>query len=619
MRTPPTQEQKDYLALIGAFSVCPIQPVIKKDGLTVMSDATSAHSGRRIFLKCVIAIIVMILTLFLVQRAFPVELQLVDHDVTTTGVPTLSQATSETMQRINALEAEILKLREAVGNRAIQDQVDKAQDQIKELELNMEEVRDALGKAIVRDREQAAARLQIIESRLDQLTTSNTLLATPVEQHFDNAKPLMNFTADKSDAQVINSEGVDGGMADRDVAVLYEDLIRLQKKFGAAQLGLWAIVIMGFSYLMARRMEAGKRNGQIEQGIFCSDESCVIDDESLMTPLVTDVDMDAVHNQDQDQEITIKIEPTRQEPPPPPSPDEQMQMMIESASKTSRFRIKPRLPAKSWEIGLATSKGNVKAENQDYGLCFQIDRYNVLIIADGCGGVPHGRRASYLAAMSAANSIIRAYGMSRRRAPHAEDAAAEAISDAAHQLMMEGEKLNITSLRGGLRTTLIVVIRNQHEVGYAYIGDGGGYIVKASGEVRRFLEPQKADAFTVNVLAASLGPKMEGEPVTGSVKCETSDLLVAGTDGVFDRVPPTFPKDVLRGCIQRNGDFQKTAEHIVMELAAYKDNIGYICDDNLTLGIMGYGASPRLTQGFWQVQEKAKANNVSLPSLETVV
>lgn len=234
-----------------------------------------------------------------------------------------------------------------------------------------------------------------------------------------------------------------------------------------------------------------------------------------------------------------------------PGPREQMDTMIEAAAKLKRYRVRLRHPEGPWTMGLATTRGNVRPENQDYGLCFQLDDdHEVLVIADGCGGVPFGQRAAYVAVVAAAVSVVQAYGSGPLLfAPHVEDAAAQAIIDAAHRLAVEGDKLNVSDLRGGLRTTLIVLIGSRREIGYAYIGDGGGYVVRASGAVESFLMPQKASPLALNVLAASLGPSIEGEFVAGTIKRMPGDLVAAGTDGIFDRVGPEFPKDVLRGCI----------------------------------------------------------------------
>jgi serine/threonine protein phosphatase PrpC len=298
---------------------------------------------------------------------------------------------------------------------------------------------------------------------------------------------------------------------------------------------------------------------------------------------------------------SVGIRPERPAALRVPGPREQMDTMIEAAAKLKRYRVRLRHPEGPWTMGLATTRGNVRPENQDYGLCFQLDDdHEVLVIADGCGGVPFGQRAAYVAAVAAAVSVVQAYGSGPLLfAPHMEDAAAQAIIDAAHRLAVEGDKLNVSDLRGGLRTTLIVLVGSGRDLGYAYIGDGGGCVVRASGAVESFLTPQKASPLALNVLAASLGPSIEGEFVMGTIKRMPGDLVIVGTDGVFDRVGPEFPKDVLRGCIQLEGDLQATADHIVEELAAFKDSAGFVCDDNLTVGLLGDGTAPRLPKGFW--------------------
>lgn len=294
-----------------------------------------------------------------------------------------------------------------------------------------------------------------------------------------------------------------------------------------------------------------------------------------------------------------------------PNPADQIAMIIRQAARSGHLRVKPEAASVIWTLGLATSQGNVRSENQDYCLGFRIRGRDVLIIADGLGGVPHGRKAAHSAVVNSAISVIRAFGIPPRWCrPSAKDVAARAIVDAAHRLAVDGDKLNISVIRDGLRTTLIVIIADQREVTYAYIGDGGGFIVRTSGEVHQFLKPQKATDFA-NVLAASLGPIMEGEPVVGALPRRPGDFLVAGTDGVFDRVADGFAKDVLRGAIENDGDLQRTAEQVINELASYKDGTGYVCDDNLTLGLMCDGIPPKLTQGFWKSVEAIDGKSVS--------
>src|SRR5207302_4981508 len=96
--------------------------------------------------------------------------------------------------------------------------------------------------------------------------------------------------------------------------------------------------------------------------------------------------------------------------------------------------------------------------------------------------------------------------------------AAQALQDASLRLAKEGARLCLVNPQDGLRTTLIVVIAEAADVGYAYCGDGGACIVRTSGAVEHFLNPQKAGPDQPNVLAASVGPQMQGQPLLGSIR-----------------------------------------------------------------------------------------------------
>ncbi len=171
-------------------------------------------------------------------------------------------------------------------------------------------------------------------------------------------------------------------------------------------------------------------------------------------------------------------------------PAEQLPRFIKATRRCKGFQFFPEAPNHNWSLGFACVKGNVREQNQDYGLHFMIGGRQVLIIADGCGGIPHGQLAAYLAVRAAASSIARSYG--KDRAWHTCDAqvvARKAIEDASLRLTREGERLHLTNPHAGLRTTLIVVVGESAAVSYAYIGDGGGCIVRTDGAVEQFLAP----------------------------------------------------------------------------------------------------------------------------------
>lgn len=160
-----------------------------------------------------------------------------------------------------------------------------------------------------------------------------------------------------------------------------------------------------------------------------------------------------------------------------------------------------RARAATWGLGWASICGPVRAENQDSAWCFETCGLSVLIVADGCGGVPYGRRAASLAVRAAGSSIIR--GTAAGRAHESEVSAA--IYAAGRRLAREGEAISIEGGPDGLRTTLIVLVSTKTRYYFAYIGDDGGLVRRASGLVEEFLVPQKAEG-AMNVLAASLGP-----------------------------------------------------------------------------------------------------------------
>ena len=164
---------------------------------------------------------------------------------------------------------------------------------------------------------------------------------------------------------------------------------------------------------------------------------------------------------------------------------------------------------------------------------------------------------------------------------------------------MHGDKLRIDGINGGLRTTLILIVAKGSTVHFGYIGDGGLDILHSDGRVDSILNPQK-DGDMLNVLTASLGPQLQGAFVSGDFKRSPGDLIIVSTDGIADRVDASeFARDIMRLAIRNGGDLQTVSEQVVAELADTKDAHGYICDDNLTLALLGTGQAPLLAPGFW--------------------
>ncbi|HYV34150.1 MAG TPA: protein phosphatase 2C domain-containing protein, partial [Gemmataceae bacterium] len=239
-----------------------------------------------------------------------------------------------------------------------------------------------------------------------------------------------------------------------------------------------------------------------------------------------------------------------------------------------------------FRIGGASHQGYVRKSNQDRVHAIHFDKWAILVVADGCGGHAHGEEAAELAADTAALSTVIKVASTGPKADPTE-ISRQAVQDASLRLVKEGVRRQLDGPEGGLRTTLIVVVAKLGEVGFSHIGDGGACVVSCTGEVRHFIEPQK-DPRKPNVLTASLGPKQDGELISGSLQLEPGQLLIAGTDGVFDRVEDCFFQDVFRMATRGNGNLVKTAWAIVDAMTSRQDGAGYICDDNTTLGMLQF-------------------------------
>ncbi len=283
-----------------------------------------------------------------------------------------------------------------------------------------------------------------------------------------------------------------------------------------------------------------------------------------------------------------------------PDPESLLQNLANFAKASPDVNKIPYKPEWSWSQGFATEKGNVRAENQDYVICFRIAEYDFLMTADGLGGLSYGRLASYLAVLEGSKTAV--VELSKEpllKSINLKKVLGLILNQAQHVLSTYGDKLGIDDINGGLRTTVIVVIANEKDIYYGYIGDGALDILRTNGQVESIMIPQKFGQLQ-NVLSASLGPQRQGDYVTGQIDRTPGDLLIVSTDGVADRIEPTeFSLDIMRCAINKNGNLPAVAKQIVGELASAIDDDGYICDDNLTLALLGTGQQPILGPDFW--------------------
>jgi serine/threonine protein phosphatase PrpC len=265
-----------------------------------------------------------------------------------------------------------------------------------------------------------------------------------------------------------------------------------------------------------------------------------------------------------------------------PDPDVEMQRLINEAFRRSDLSIKPCRPD-PLAMAIATDKGPVRLTNQDYCLGFTMGNRQIFLCADGCGGPPHGELASYVAIISAAQFLVEKLGCPDGTAP--EMLPLMAIRYACHALTAFA-RVSTPPIESGLRTTLIVIIAEPKRYCVAYAGDGGGIVVRKSGQIERFLFPQKAFDGIDNVLAVSLGPVLEGEPALGIIPRYPGDVLMCGSDGVFDRANDEFPRFVVDTITQSDSNVMLTVRQLLAELNAAIDTHGPICNDNLTLGLL---------------------------------
>lgn len=295
----------------------------------------------------------------------------------------------------------------------------------------------------------------------------------------------------------------------------------------------------------------------------------------------------------------------------PPSSSAALASLADYVRKSQLSNDIPIIPSWSWSLGLETAKGNIRSENQDYGLACRFGEYDIVAVADGMGGLSHGQKASYLGAFAAMKSVIAGLANTTPWRPIRVDRVLRgALEQAHHTLGMHGDKLRIDGINGGLRTTLILVITKGVTVHFGYIGDGGLDILHPDGRLESILNPQK-DGDMLNVLTASLGPQLQGAFVSGEFKRSPGDLIIVSTDGIADRVDASeFARDIMRVAIRNGGDLQTVSEQVVAELADTKDAHGYICDDNLTLALLGTGQAPLLAPGFW---DSATVSTPELP------
>lgn len=239
-------------------------------------------------------------------------------------------------------------------------------------------------------------------------------------------------------------------------------------------------------------------------------------------------------------------------------------------------------------VGFATHKGFVRERNEDRVIAFQLGERVCLVNADGMGGEEDGEKGSRSATYGAALELTKIYGGLCAEFLHPEAAAALALAAAQREIQRATGGLTQPRPRTGCRTTLLVAVADGDQLGFAYLGDGGGCIVRNGGaEVESFVTPMKV-APGSNVICGSLGPIPEGCPQTGSCLLHPGDLVLLGTDGVFDRVRlEDLGRSLAEAVREFDGHLGRALKAILADLADQRDPHGhYICDDNMSLAAL---------------------------------
>jgi hypothetical protein len=242
--------------------------------------------------------------------------------------------------------------------------------------------------------------------------------------------------------------------------------------------------------------------------------------------------------------------------------------------------------AGSWTAGAATAAGRVRKENQDAVAIQQVGPWQIALCADGLGGLPLGGEASGLAVQAAS-------GWLRQRLAHTSVAAPQELLDlvlsglheAQGALARHAEELALPP-RGGLRTTLTVVVAGSSHWAFAHAGDGFGIrILPGAARVEPWLQPQKG-AY-LNEVACSLGPHLEGGPLSGVLEREPGELLAFGSDGIGDRVDlEGFGLHLLQRLQDNPEALSGLCGELLEELAGLSSDLGYLFDDNLSLVVL---------------------------------
>jgi serine/threonine protein phosphatase PrpC len=232
------------------------------------------------------------------------------------------------------------------------------------------------------------------------------------------------------------------------------------------------------------------------------------------------------------------------------------------------------------EIAGVASHPGPREENQDCAGTAVIAGRTVAAVADGLGGSPEGARAALSACFHAFKTARSALTRDLFNSCGDLLAVVMGFETARRRIAAEAGLRGYGPGRPGYSTTLIMLVVGDRSYAWGYLGDGAIVLRRADGRILELMRPQRRPGAR-SIVSGCLGPGAEGEPEFGVTPREPGDLLLLGTDGLFDLASPAgFAAEFHR---RLDGSVQSGVDRALGTVAKAADKEGVICDDNMTL------------------------------------
>lgn len=177
-----------------------------------------------------------------------------------------------------------------------------------------------------------------------------------------------------------------------------------------------------------------------------------------------------------------------------------------------------------------TSLIAARHENQDYAITFQMIRgrtkLTIMAVADGLGGHPGGRAASFLACKGIAEAAMASKtGDPDSLLAELRRGAEQAVSAFASRTPPE------TCL-----TTAIIAVISKDRYHLTWLGDGGALIRRQTGNWMSVMIPQRGATGALNDVGGALAAFRFGNWSVAEERRQPGDLFMIGSDGVTERI-----------------------------------------------------------------------------------